>query len=235
MARRSKGFNAPFGHLNLPAKPASEVAPETAPKTIAPVQATVARPAADVSDADLFLQAMRGTAPLPAPRQPHRVEPSKRERSLVPPDDALALAELQNLVDGHGEFRVVESEEMHSGLAPGVNFQLLERLQKGHFACHEHIDLHGMAREAAHHEIIRFIKHARRNGERCVLIITGRGKKSPGGVAVLRDALPRWLTRAPLRAHVLAFCNALLVDGGPGAFYVLLRRAGAKPTGGDVA
>ena len=75
-------------------------------------------------------------------------------------------------------------------------------------------------------ELLRFIGGSRRGGEGCVLVVTGRGKRSPNGLSVLREALPRWLSRAPLNSHVLAFCTARRVDGGPGAFYVLLRRAG---------
>jgi DNA-nicking Smr family endonuclease len=117
-------------------------------------------------------------------------------------------------------------------LAPGVNFALLDDLKRGRFAYQQCLDLHGMTRQAAHTEVARFISQSRcRDGATCVLVVTGRGKSSPGGTSVLRDALPRWLSRAPIRAHVLAFCTARAVDGGPGAFYVLLRRQGMKPFG----
>ena len=59
---------------------------------------------------------------------------------------------------------------------------------------------------------------------RCVRIVHGRGKNSPGGVPVLKQNLPRWLSRGPARLIVLAYTSALPRDGGAGATYVLIRR-----------
>lgn len=228
--RPKKGFNAPFSQLAELAKAKAAADERAAAKAAPPAKPALAERMAPVSDADLFAQAMRGTARLDSKRGVRLPAPVPEARPMSD-DEQLALAELENLVKGRGEFRVHESEEMHTGLAPGVSFQLLERLQKGHFAYHRHLDLHGHVRDSAHQELGRFIAAARRDGERCVLVVTGRGKSSPNGVSVIRDALPRWLSRAPLRPHVLAFCTARAVDGGPGAFYVLLRRAGVKPFG----
>ena len=222
--KKDRGFHAPFATLKkLKAKAPNEPMPPPKP------QRSEARPAAADDDASLFLRAMQGTARL---QDTSKRVPAPPVAVLPPPtDDALAVAELEELVNGQRTFVVSESEEMYTGVAPGVNDLLLERLQKGHFAFHLHLDLHGRSREAAHAAVARFVGDARRAGERCVLIITGRGKSSPGGLSVLREALPRWLCRAPIKAHVLAFCTARAVDGGPGAFYVLLRRSGVKPFG----
>lgn len=178
------------------------------------------------AEADEFLRAMGNIAPL-GKKATLRVEPAKRLVSELPDDDSLALAELQSLVEGDTPFRIVESEELYSGAAPGVSQELVERLREGTFSFRRHVDLHGYTRDDAKTALIDFIASARRDGERCVLVITGRGLGSPGGNAVLREALPRWLGRFPLRSHVLAYCTARSVDGGPGAFYVLLRRLGA--------
>jgi DNA-nicking Smr family endonuclease len=59
---------------------------------------------------------------------------------------------------------------------------------------------------------------------RALLLIPGRGKNSPDGVAVLRERVQAWLTQDPLKRVVLAFCTARPVDGGPGSLYVLLRK-----------
>ena len=217
--RKQQGFNTPFARVSLP-KP---VVKDN--QALEPPQE--AAPAAD--DSVLFAAAMSGVAPLN--KRSSRVEPAKRETSALPDDEQLALLELESLVSGKGGFRLFESEEDHSGVAPGVSFALLERLKDGQFSFHRHLDLHGMSREEAKTAIIRFVSEARHAGERCVLIVTGRGKSSPAGVSVLRETLPRWLSRAPLRPHVLAFCTARQVDGGPGAFYLLLRRPGVRPFG----
>jgi len=63
---------------------------------------------------------------------------------------------------------------------------------------------------------------------RCVLIIAGRGLNSKDKEPVLKNNLPAWLTRAPLKRVVLAFASARSYDGGWGAFYVLLRKNEGK-------
>jgi DNA-nicking Smr family endonuclease len=222
MGKKAKaGFNTPFASLrglkqDKPAKAAPARPPPPEPETVQ-------------DDATLFVSAMSGVAPIV--KRTSRIEPVKRETSALPDDEQLALLELESLVQGKGEFRVFESEEDQSGAAPGVSFALLARLKEGQFAFRRHLDLHGMSRDDAKVAVTRFVTTARRDGEHCVLVVTGRGKGSPGGISVLRETLPRWLSRQPLHAHVLAFCTALQVDGGPGAFYVLLRRPGVRPFG----
>lgn len=227
-----KGFNSPFKRAKAALKAAHAGAKAAAPAAARPPLRPMSV-APTASDAELFARAIAGTVALgdDAPRLPAKLPPV-----LPPPtDDAIAIAELEDLVRGNGTFRVHESEEVLFGLAPGVNFVLLDNLKRGHYAYEHCIDLHGMVREVAHVEVARFISQARcRDGASCVLVVTGRGRSSPDGTSVLRESLPRWLTRAPIRAHVLAFCTARAVDGGPGAFYVLLRRQGVHPFGGVV-
>ena len=256
MAKKEKaGFNSPFAKLKTlpPEKPKAEsrsvkgdgrkpiadgrlpnadgrkpMAESRSPKADSAVKADVGVSAAE---SDEFLRAMSDIAPIAAPKK--RVEPEKRLESALPDDDTLALAELHALVEGDTPFHVVESEEFYSGAAPGVSHELVDKLREGAFSFRRHVDLHGFTRDDAKTALTDFIAAARRDGERCVLVITGRGKSSPGGISVLREALPRWLGRFPLRSHVLAFCTARSVDGGPGAFYVLLRRLGSRPYGGS--
>jgi DNA-nicking Smr family endonuclease len=214
-------------------------APKAPPpsRAIEPLRTKSSKAASEVvssSEADEFLRAMGNVQKLdelksPTKKKTERVEPEKRLVSQLPDEDSLALAELQALVEGDTPFRTEESEEFYSGSAPGVSQELVDKLRDGVFSFRRHVDLHGYTRDDGKAALIDFVAAARRDGERCVLVVTGRGKSSPGGISVLREALPRWLGRAPLRSHVLAYCTARSVDGGPGAFYVLLRRVGSKP------
>jgi DNA-nicking Smr family endonuclease len=81
-----------------------------------------------------------------------------------------------------------------------------------------------MTGDQAQSEVEQFLIKAARAGVRCVLIIPGRGRNSPGQVPVLKDRLQQWLTRTKLAKMILAFTTARPHDGGPGALYVLLRR-----------
>ena len=218
-----RGFNTPFTGVHLPE------ATVPAPPPVLDRKVEEVEEVAENGEI-LFAAAMRGVGQLSG--NAGRVEPAKREVSQIPDDEQEALWELQSLVEGKGAFEITDAEEVLVGRAPGVSEETLERLRKGEFSFRRHLDLHGLTRDESKLEVIRFITEARNGGERCVLVVTGRGKRSPAGVAVLRQALPRWLSRAPLRSHVLAFSLARQVDGGSGAFYVLLRRLGVRPFGG---
>jgi len=88
--------------------------------------------------------------------------------------------------------------------------------------------LHGLNRLEARGEVREFITECFAARRRCVLIIAGRGLNSRDKEPVLKNNLPIWLTRAPLKRMVLAFASARSYDGGWGAFYVLLRKSEGK-------
>ena len=107
--------------------------------------------------------------------------------------------------------------------------ETLRKLERGEFAVHAHLDLHGMVVEDAERAVDRFLSDSQRRGVRCVLIITGKGYNSVGRSGVLREKIPQWLAKGPSSRRVLAFVTARPCDGGEGALYVLLRRRpGAK-------
>ena len=61
----------------------------------------------------------------------------------------------------------------------------------------------------------------RTRGERCVLVIHGKGHHSAGS-GVLRGEISAWLSQGRAREHVAAFATAHDEDGGEGAVYVAL-------------
>ena len=92
--------------------------------------------------------------------------------------------------------------------------ELLRRLQRGELRRDAELDLHHMTEGEAHAAVATFLAHAVAQGWRYLLIITGRG-------AILRDAVPRWLTD---HAGVRFFHPAARAHGGDGALYVVVRR-----------
>ncbi len=223
---KNSGFHTPFKGLQI------ELPKKDKPKAARP-KAPAPEPLADTpTEQDVFLSAMGDVSPMGGRDQKLERPPVEKRVHVRRSEDEEAVAELEALVNGDQLFEMHESEEFLSGAAPGVNHQLLGQLRRGEHSYRRHIDLHGFSREQAKTELSRFISNSRRAGERCVLVVTGRGRKSPGGISVLRESLPRWLSRHPNRPHVLAFCTARPHDGGPGAFYVLLRRPGVRPFGG---
>ncbi|HWA64133.1 MAG TPA: Smr/MutS family protein [Caulobacteraceae bacterium] len=95
------------------------------------------------------------------------------------------------------------------------------RLTRGHEALAAVIDLHNMTQDQARSALTGFIRRAREDGERAVLVITGKGALGDG---VLRRRVPDWLAEPPLREAVAGVSEAHRRHGGEGALYVALRR-----------
>src|SRR5262249_11919821 len=91
------------------------------------------------------------------------------------------------------------------------------------------LDLHGLDQREAHSRLLGFLVGAHARGERCVLLITGKGREPLSGElgserGVLRRAVPRWLEEPQFRAMVSSFTRAGVRHGGAGALYLQLRR-----------
>jgi DNA-nicking Smr family endonuclease len=99
----------------------------------------------------------------------------------------------------------------------GLDRRTAERLRRGELPIEARLDLHGMTQEEAHTALARFLGRAHAAGQRCLLVITGKG-------AVLREAVPRWLGEGETRDRILASSAAQPRHGGGGALYILLRR-----------
>ncbi len=214
MAR--KPFNNPFGKVKLDPPPR------------APVPARPAPPAAEApaSEEERWARAVAGARPLDG-----------RDRRVGPPaprggpegfhhPDLEALRELEALVSGDAPFDIADTDEYVEGHVSGLDPELVRKLRHGEYSVQGHVDLHGLTREEARREVDRFLKESRRRGRRCVLLVHGRGLHSEKQVPVLKEALRGWLGAARFGRHVLAFATARPQDGGAGALYVLLRRAG---------
>ncbi len=124
--------------------------------------------------------------------------------------------------------RVPALPELAPGAVAGLDKRRAQRLRRGQLAIEGRLDLHGMTRAEAHGRLVAFIAEARDRGRRCVLVITGTGRRRDEA-GVLRAAVPRWLNLPPCRERILAFATAQPNDGGDGALYVLLKKAGPRP------
>ena len=103
---------------------------------------------------------------------------------------------------------------------PGLQRRELRRLRRGYYAVQDQLDLHGLFAAEAERAVLEFIGRTRRRGLRCIRVVHGKGRSSPGGRPVLKAGVDRWLR---LCEDVLAFCPAPDNAGGAGAVHVLLR------------
>lgn len=219
----SSGFNSPFRQLKKTVKVL-----EKPPTPVRPAPPPPASHDQEENGEEVFWREMQDVTPLkhggrirvhnPPPALPRRAQADENE----------ALAELYDLVAGRSEFDVTDTDEYMEGCVVGLDTHLVRKLRQGEFSRQACLDLHGMTADAAQGEVERFLLTAVRNGVRCLLIVHGRGRNSPGQVAVLKDRLKLWLTRGKLARIVLAFATARPYDGGAGALYVLLRRERAR-------
>lgn len=153
----------------------------------------------------------------PIDRGPARVEPRPR----VPPTAKGRSSEDRS--QRERGFRWPDPAIRQRAAAPGVNDATLFALGRGEPEPEERIDLHGARKQAARQILGTRLESAARRGLRCVLVIHGRGQRSATGEAVLRDALPGWLSTPPCAPHVLAFAPAPPRLGDDGATLVLLK------------
>jgi DNA-nicking Smr family endonuclease len=178
----------------------------------------------DADDESLLRQAFAGVRPF-AGSKPERIAVQPMVARNIVSEDAEVLAELSDLVSGQGAFELTETEEYVEGTRLGIDPRLVSRLRRGDFSMQAHIDLHGMTQSDAKAALTEFILDSVRKGRRAVLVVHGRGLRSPGGHPVLKHATAHWLSHGTIGGYVLAFTTARMYDGGAGAVWVLLRRA----------
>jgi DNA-nicking Smr family endonuclease len=148
-------------------------------------------------------------------RAPVAVEPIPRQRIA---DEAQALA--SSLSDDLDVTTLLDTDADLAFRREGIGADVLSRLRRGHWSVQRHLDLHGMTREIARDALSQFIRHAERDGLRCVRVVHGKGNGSPGREPVLKGKVRAWLVQ---KSEVIAFAQASASDGGHGAVLVLLR------------
>lgn len=187
--------------------------------TLKPQPETPARPVPlTPAEADIFADAMNGVTPISA--RGRDLAPAK---PLLPTRNTFSEA-MDEILFGKLEFSLEYTEEYVQGHILGLDPVVVEKLKAGSYSYEAHVDLHGQNMEQAYATLVGFIRHAYRNDKRHLLVVTGRGKNSPGGLPVLRERVQAWFTRDPFKRAILGFCTAKPGDGGAGALYVLLRR-----------
>ena len=92
--------------------------------------------------------------------------------------------------------------------------------RRGQLDVEARLDLHGHTQDTAFRELAGFLLSQRAIGARCVLIITGKGRRGGG---VLRSRFLEWIGSAEIRPLLAGYSRAHVRHGGEGAFYLLLK------------
>ena len=114
----------------------------------------------------------------------------------------------------------------------GIHRRLEQKMSRGQIEIDSTLDLHGMTQQEALDATINFVKMAKKNNLRIVLIITGKGiskENTDGDVhgrngrGVLNKNLPTWLQHSEIRNFINGYRYANAKHGGEGAYYLLLK------------
>ena len=215
-------FFRPFAVAKLPggvkgAPPATAVASAPLPKP----NTTAAPAGADATFADLLY----GVTPIDrGPRAEPQAPPPVPASGTDAADEEAVRAHLRALVSGgDSRFEVSDDGRRIEGRRIDVDPKVLRRLRRGEFQVDVSCDLHGRGVHEARARVEEIVQRSRERGERCLLLVHGRGNHSPGGEGILRGEMAAWLSQGSASVHVAAFATALPDDGGDGALYVLLR------------
>jgi DNA-nicking Smr family endonuclease len=176
------------------------------------------RTGATDDDAAAFAEAVRGTRALSGPRRVP-VDPGGRTDGRRPTRVPTAA-----VLPGGAPLTVEDTGQGWTARADGVDRRVLRKLRDGTIAVEVRVDLHGLTRVKAMGALERFVASARASGQRCLLVIHGRGLHSGDDGPTLRDAVREALTAGSLSGAVLACTLAPPPQGGAGATLVYLRR-----------
>lgn len=185
----------------------------------APVRKTEAKNTED--EASLFLRAVEGARrmdPTPDPDAPEPKSTNVRQSAAGEPEDALFLQAMRSMGTS---FRDESSERETGESASGAHRGRMRQLKRGTIRISQQLDLHGFLKDEAVVRLERFIIDAFSQGQKAVLVITGKGLNSPDG-PVLQGMVADWL-RQRGKGMVADFSPAPRDKGGSGAFVVFLK------------
>jgi DNA-nicking Smr family endonuclease len=188
----------------------------------------------DLDDEMSFHRMMSGVTPLDAGAKARvpltsEVRPGEQRlkaaevRAAAAASAEAAIAHLHAIVDDVARFEVSDDGRRVEGRRVDAPPDLVRSMRRGMLPIDGRLDLHGLTAAQAQEKLVEFLRTMRSRNERCVLVIHGKGERTPGA-GVLRGEISAWLSQGKAREHVLAFTTARDDDGGEGAVYVALRR-----------
>jgi DNA-nicking Smr family endonuclease len=202
-------------------KPPAKQPPKPAPVKRAPPPPT----SADTKKREYEERLAREAAYAGVTRLDEREVRARPARVVVPPEpdpeEAVARSRLDELVARGIRFDVERSADHVRGERTGSNGAAMASLREGRAAPEAELDLHGFGEAKAVEVLVRFLRDARRDRKRVVLVIHGIGHHSQGGTGILRDAVVDAITGSAA-TYVLAFVTAEQRRGGAGALLVRL-------------
>jgi DNA-nicking Smr family endonuclease len=161
-------------------------------------------------------------------------EALKKEEKLSPPKVKLAPKKREkdekfaDVFEKKRLFQSTAKKALSHGDVADIDKKTATNFVKGKMKIDARLDLHGLTEAQAYDALISFVSNAYGVRKRCLLVITGKGKKAKHwyeqSTGVLKMLVPKWLNQPPIRPMILSFSYASKSHGGDGALYVLLKR-----------
>ena len=114
--------------------------------------------------------------------------------------------------------KIVKNESL------GIDNSTIKKLKTGKYKIDKTIDFHGKTLDEAFDILIKEINIAYKKGLRCLLVITGKGLRSPENSKTIKNEINNWLNHQLIADKIITYTDAIQKDGGTGAVYVLLKR-----------
>jgi DNA-nicking Smr family endonuclease len=177
----------------------------------------------DPNDIAHFLRAIGKVRRLEHDRADVR-PPAPTARALKRREDEVAV--LRDLLSDPVNATDLQPGDELRFVRPGVSRRVFRNLKRGQYRVQEELDLHGLFAGEARRTVAAFLGEARAAGHLCVRVVHGKGPAVPTAGTGAEGAAGSLAAAARRRPRVLL--GALPADGGTGAVYVLLRRAGER-------
>ncbi|QYJ80411.1 DNA endonuclease SmrA [Shewanella acanthi] len=117
---------------------------------------------------------------------------------------------------------VLKPDDIASFKREGVQGAVFKRLRLGEYKLNMELDVHAYRLSQARDALLNFLLAAQEHGERCVLLIHGKGHQSKPFTGVMKSAVCHWLSQLDM---VLAYHSAKTEQGGTGALYLMLTKS----------
>lgn len=177
-------------------------------------------------DVSSFLDEMVGVKPLSGSDQVRPIHNGDISVSQLARKNAAQVSEaLLLLTTDINLINPVEPQEVISVCRDGVQMPVFKQLSAGKYKFLSELDLHALNMRQARETLYHYIEDRYDKGERCVLIIHGKGFKSKPINALIKSCVVNWLSNLD---KVLAFHSAKREHGGTGALYVMLSKSENK-------
>lgn len=102
----------------------------------------------------------------------------------------------------------------------GVSVKTIKNLKQGKYKMGGILDLHRKTVSEAHDALVSFIRLAQKKNIKTLLIIHGKGHRSPQPFPILKNIVFQWVSEF---SETLVCCSALPKHGGTGALYLLIK------------